>query len=129
MQVKSPPELSCCRTVIRPISMRIGLIALFAVLSLPSNAFAQQSDNPDYSASITREQWKARIESAKARIQKMRREGTSFVPAPAGNPLRRILEDSTLVFGDIVATERGMFQFIGGTAAPHNPEDFRQVGP
>jgi hypothetical protein len=109
--------------------MKIGVIGLFAVLSLPSNAFAQQSDNPDCPASITREQWKARIESAKARVQEMRRQGTSFVPAPAGNPLQRILEDSTLVFGDIVATERGMFQFIGGTAAPHDPEDFRQVVP
>jgi hypothetical protein len=109
--------------------MKIGQIALFAVLFLASNAFAQQSDNSDDPASISREQWKARIEAAKARIQEMRREGKSFIPPPEENLLIRILEDSTLVFGDIVTTKQGMFQFIGGTVAPHNSEDFRQIAP
>lgn len=109
--------------------MKTGQIALLAVLSLASNAFAQQSDNSDYPASITREHWKARVNAAKARVQEMRREGRSFVSPPEENLLQRILEDSTLVFGDIVATEGGMFEFVGGTVAPHNREDFRQVAP
>jgi hypothetical protein len=76
---------------------------------------------------MTREQWKARIETAKARIQEMRREGKSIIPPPNEDLLRRILEDGTLVYGDLVVTPQGMFQFIGKSESPHNPDDFRQV--
>jgi hypothetical protein len=130
MRFKNLAVLACRPSVIRSVAMKIVQIALFAVfLSLANNAFAQQSDNSDYPDSITREQWKARIDAAKARVREMRREGKSFIAPPEQNSLLRILEDSTLVFGDIVTTERGTFQFIGGTVVPHNPEDFRQVAP
>jgi hypothetical protein len=107
--------------------MKIGQFAFFAVFCLASSAFAQQNDNPDDSASMTREQWKARIETAKARVQEMRREGKSFIPPANDDLLRRILDDGTLVYGDIVATEQGIFQFIGRSEGPHSPDDFRQV--
>jgi hypothetical protein len=103
-------------------------IALFAVFSFACSAFAQ-SDSLNYPASMTREQWKARVDGAKSRIQEMRREGKSFIPPPDENLQMRILEDSTLVFGDIVTTKGGMFQFVGGTETPHDLEDFRQVAP
>lgn len=113
---------------IRSVAMRIQ-IALFAVLSFASSAFAQQSDGSNHPASVTREQWKARVDAAKSRIQEMRREGKSFISPPEENLMMRILEDSTLVFGDIVITKGGMFQFVGGAETPHNLEDFRQVAP
>lgn len=106
--------------------MKIGLIAVVAVLCFASDAFAQDSGNSGHPA-LTREQWKARIDAAKARVQEMRREGKSFISPPEENWVRRILEDETLVSGDIVVTKWGKFRFVGRTRAPHNPEDFRQL--
>jgi hypothetical protein len=93
--------------------MRIQ-IALFAVLSFACSAFAQQSDSSNHPASVTREQWKARVDAAKSRIQEMRREGKSFISPPEEN---------------LMITKGGMFQFVGGAETPHNLEDFRQVAP
>jgi len=76
---------------------------------------------------MTREQWKARIETATARIQEMRRGGKSIIPPPNEDLLRRILEDGTLVYGEIVVTQQGIFQFIGKSESAHNPDDFQQV--
>jgi len=100
---------------------------LLSFFCLASGASAQQNDYPEDPASMTREQWKARIEAAKARIQEMRREGKSIIPPPNEDLLRRILEDGTLVYGDIVVTQQGMFQFIGKSESAHNPDDFQQV--
>jgi hypothetical protein len=107
--------------------MKIAQIVLFAFWCLASDALAQQIDNQNDPASMTREQWKARIDAAKARIQEMRREGKSMIPPADEDLIRRILEDGTLVYGDIIATERGMFQFVGRQEAPHGPEDFRPI--
>lgn len=107
--------------------MNLRQIVLLAFCCLASDASAQQSDNLDDPTSMTREQWRSRIEAAKARIQEMRREGKSMIPPPDEDLLRRILEDGTLVYGDIVVTEGGMFKFIGKPEAPHNPEDFRRA--
>jgi hypothetical protein len=117
-----PPSLTFQVT-----AMNLRQIVLFAFCCLASEASAQQSDNLDDPTSMTREQWRSRIEAAKARIQEMRREGKSMIPPPDEDLLRRILEDGTLAHGDIVATEEGMFQFIGKPEAPHNPEDFRRI--
>jgi hypothetical protein len=77
---------------------------------------------------MTREQWKARVEAAKARIQEMRREGKSIVRAPEkDDPSKGILKDETLVHGDLVATKQGTFQFIGKSEPPHSPHDFQPV--
>jgi hypothetical protein len=111
----------------RLVAVKISPIVLFAFLCLASAAFAEESDQPDELVLITREQWKERIEAAKARIQEMRREGKSMIPSREEDLLRRILDDGTLVRGDIVATENGVFQFVGRSEGPHNPEDFRQV--
>ena len=107
--------------------MKIGPIVLFVLLWLASGASAQQNDGPDDPASMSREQWRTRIDAAKARIQEMRREGKSFIPSPDQDLIRRILDDGTLVYGDIVATEQGIFQFVGRSEGPHNRDDFRQV--
>lgn len=103
-------------------TMKIGQIALFAALSFTCTAQAS-----DYS--VSREQWKARVAAAKSRIQEMRREGKSFIPPPEENLVLRILEDNTLVFGDIVTTKQGMFRFVGRTETPHNLADFTPVAP
>jgi hypothetical protein len=109
--------------------MKIGQIAILALSCLTSDCFAQQAENDDIdsSASMTREQWSARVEAAKARVQALRREGKSFVPRIDEDPVKRLLEDNTLVYGDIVVTGQGVFQFVGQTEAPHRREDFRQL--
>jgi hypothetical protein len=112
-------------SVTRPAISLTGIV-LLALLSLAGGTVAQ-SDNPDDPASVSREDWKTRVDAAKARIQQMRREGEPFIPRAEDDPLRRILQDSTLVYGDIVVTERGVFEFIGATTGPHNREEFRQL--
>jgi hypothetical protein len=107
--------------------MKIGQLAVFGFFCLAGSALAQHSDNPDDSASMTREQWRVRIEIAKARVQEMRREGKSFISPPDEDLLRRILHDGTLVYGDIVAIEQGIFEFVGRSEGPHSLDDFRQV--
>src|SRR5215813_12257426 len=108
--------------------MNFRQIVLFAFCCLAGDASAQQGDNLDDPTAMTREQWRSRIDAAKARIQEMRREGKSMIPPPDEDPLRRVLEDGTLVYGDIVVTEHGMFKFIGKPEAPHNLEDFPTSG-
>lgn len=107
-------------------AMKFAGIVLFVLLCLAGRTVAQ-SDNSDDPAYITREEWKARVDAAKARVQQMRREGEPFIPRVEDNPLMRILQDSTLVYGDIVVTERGLFEFIGATAGPHHHEEFRPI--
>lgn len=114
-----------CWSVTRT-ALRFAGIVFLAHLCLAGRTVAQ-SDDPDDPASVTREDWKARVDAAKARVQQMRREGEPFIPRAEDDPLRRILQDSTLVHGDIVVTERGVFEFIGATTGPHNREEFRQL--
>jgi hypothetical protein len=106
----------------------IGLLALF----LASGAWAQDDGDQDETFSMTREQWRARSDASKARIQEMRRRGISMIPPPdehqeRRDQFRRSLEDDTLAYGDIVTTDRGMFQFVGKPGALHRPEDFRSL--
>jgi len=107
-------------------TMKFAGIVLCVLLCMASRTVAQ-SDNSDDPADITREEWKARVDAAKARVQQMRREGEPFIPRAEDNPLMRILQDSTLMYGDIVVTERGLFEFIGATAGPHQREEFRPI--
>jgi hypothetical protein len=123
MKWRTPPK--AISTSGSAMNVRIVLIAFCC---LASNASAQQGENLDDLSLMTREQWRARVEAAKARIQEMRREGKSFVPAPENDdPSKRILEDGTLVHGDFVATKQGTFQFIGRSEPPHSPYDFQPV--
>jgi hypothetical protein len=126
------PDFGLPTSLVQPFqvtAMNFRQIVLFAFCCLASDAAAQQSDNLDDPTAMTREQWRSRVEAAKLRIQEMRREGKSMIPPPDEDLLRRILEDGTLVYGDIVVTEGGMFKFIGKPEAPHNPEDFRRADP
>jgi hypothetical protein len=118
--------IALCRKVTRRPTTGFAGIVVVALLCLSGRTDAQ-SDNPDDPASITREDWKARVDAAKARVQQMRREGEPFIPRAEDNPLRRILQDGTLVYGDIVVTDQGVFEFIGATTGPHNREEFRQL--
>lgn len=104
------------------MNFRIFFIAFYC---LASNASAQQGENLEDPGLMSREQWKARVEAAKARIQEMRREGKSFISNPEKNPSKDILEDNTLVHGDLVTTKQGTFQFIGKSEPPHSPHDFQ----
>ena len=109
--------------------MKIGRVAILPLSCLTSDGLAEQADDSsaDSSTPMTREQWNARVDAAKARVQALRREGKSFVPQSDEDPISRLLDDNTLAYGDIVVTGQGMFQFVGQTEAPHKREDFRQL--
>ena len=118
--------------VIQVVAVKFGQIVILALGCLTAETFAQHNNVSDDATSMTREQWRARIEAAKARIQEMRRDGISMAPLPneeqtERDQLNRIFDDDTLVYGDIVVTKQGMFQFIGKPETPHNPEDFKAL--
>jgi hypothetical protein len=104
------------------------LLALSCCLARPTPA--QDVADPADPLSLTREQWNARTDAAKARIEEMRRNGRSMIAPRDENQedidrSNRILEDDTLVYGDIVATKQGLFRFIGKPDIPRKPEHFQ----
>ena len=93
-----------------------------------SGSFAQESP-----AEISREDWQARITASRARAEAMRREHRVFViqhptmEEIADRNSKRILEDDSLMPGDIISTNRGMFQFRGTPDGTKRPEDFVRI--
>ena len=75
----------------------------------------------------------ARVKSSRERAEVWRRERGTFVPQPptadeiAEESSRRALEDSSLQPGDIVSTNRGLFQFQGDANGEHKSEDFVRI--
>lgn len=67
-------------------------------------------------AELTREQWQQRVQEAKERVQRMRREGVSFAPGPSQIEMdrsRQALDDPDLSPGDIVSTKDGLLLYQG----------------
>jgi hypothetical protein len=79
-----------------------------------------------------REDWQSRVKASRDRIELMRREHRSFVPPPtqdeiAGAASTLVLEDDTLLPGDIVSTSHGLLLFRGAPNRERRPEDFKRV--
>lgn len=117
------------------IGLGIGAVApdhLAPIVGL--QAMAQEAAEPDPSQ-MTREQWRANIETAKRRLEQMRREHRSLTPPEKSaaekdaENSRRALEDDSLQPGDIVATDRGLLRFKGGASPPRSREDFVPLDP
>lgn len=80
---------------------------------------------------LSREEWLARVEAARRRIDQMRREGKSLLPAPeddAEEASRRVMEDDSLQAGDIVTTSKGLFRFKGRRGSSPHADDFVPLG-
>ena len=82
---------------------------------------------------MSREEWQARVEAARQRLDLMRREGRSFIPEPptpdeiAEEASKQVLGDDSLRRGDIVSTNRGLFRFQGLPDKERTPNDFIRI--
>jgi hypothetical protein len=94
--------------------------------------FAQNraADNP---AEMSREDWQAQITASRARAEAMRREHRRFVVRQptkeeiAERNSKRVLEDDSLLPGDIISTNQGLYQFQGSPEGDRKPGDFVRI--
>jgi hypothetical protein len=109
----------------------VGLVGLFVLASGPA---AAEELPEEHETRLSREDWTARVEAARQRIEQMRREHKSFVTVEetpvdeAEDASKRVLGDETLRTGDVVTTTQGFFRFTGQHGADRNPADFVPLG-
>jgi hypothetical protein len=112
--------------------LRIVMTALAINLLQSSGGMAENISEPG-EPRLSREHWLADVEAARQRIERMRREGKSFVPAGASadeeveDMSRRALEDESLRAGDVISTSRGLFRYKGSSGNRRRPDDFVPV--
>ena len=84
---------------------------------------AGREDDPRQSAD-----WRERVRAARQRhgdwLACVTAKGRQCSRAPAPDPMELLLNDDTLVKGDIVSTPQGLKVFRGRSSAPHRPADF-----
>src|SRR5262252_14723 len=91
-----------------------------------TSCFAQQR-HADNSVEMSREDWQARVTASRARAETMRRERRSLAPQQptveeiAQQNSRQVLEDDSLLPGDTISTNRGLFQFQGSPDGSRKP--------
>jgi hypothetical protein len=112
-------------------------LTFIAAMNLTAMAFSmgcgaqelQAVDSPE----VSREEWQARVKASREQAGLMRRERRSFVPLlPTQDEIaeeasKRILRDDSLVPGDIISTNRGLFRFQGSRDKERKADDFVRV--
>ena len=106
-------------------------LSLLACCPLPCQAEDLSDKDP---ALMTREQWQARLKSLRERADLLRLQRGSVTPPPppsrdelAEQASKRILEDDTLLPGDVVSTNRGLFRFQGNPNRERTTDDFVRI--
>jgi len=97
-----------------------------------TGCFAKQraADNP---VEVSREDWQAQVTASRARADTMRRERRSLAPQQptvdeiAQQNSTQVLEDDSLLPGDIISTNQGLFQFQGSPDGSRKPGDFVRI--
>ena len=104
--------------------------------SLAQDSIGTSSSDDETLASISREEWRQRVQEAKQRAREAaierRNHPELYVPVPEDPELsatERVLNDESLQQGDIVATKRGLFVFRGRSDQPRREDDFVPVPP
>jgi hypothetical protein len=114
--------------------MRKGFIFIAMNLAVLNSmgCFAQDraADNP---VAMSRDEWRAQVQASRARAEAMRHEHRRFVAQQptmeeiAERNSRRVLEDESLLPGDIISTNRGLYQFQGSPDGDRKPGDFVRI--
>jgi hypothetical protein len=114
----------------KPVLIFIAIARLMIAWS--TDCFAQ--DRPlDDPSQLNRDEWKAQVKASRDRLEAMRREHKSFAPRTptpeerAEEASRRILEDESLMRGDMVSTNHGLFRFEGSPERERRPEGFVRI--
>ena len=114
-----------------PILLAIGWSALWAMQ--PSAQEAGQDSQKASDASLTEQQWRQRVEDARARSAEFvakAKAGTAEVePSKEEEKLadQRAMNDPSLRAGDIVSTSKGFLVFQGLEDGAHQWRDFRRA--
>jgi hypothetical protein len=115
------------------VRMRRALI-LAATAGLTITSICSAQDSPlDDQPQISREEWQAQVKASRERLETMRREHRRFAPRPptpeerAEESSKQILKDESLVPGDVVSTNQGLFLFQGSRDGERRPEDFVKI--
>jgi hypothetical protein len=90
----------------------------------PATPEANASDDPTDSAD-----WRARLATARQRhadwVACVVAKGRNCSETPVPDPMDALLNDDTLVNGDIVSTPNGLKVFRGQSSVPHSLADFQ----
>jgi hypothetical protein len=108
------------------------LIACLLLLVAPA-AYAQElEDFPD--SALTGEQWQQRLLEARRRSEQFvaNARNQAVDPPPSDKEEaevadQRVMNDPSLQRGDIIATSKGLFVFVGRDSEAHQPGDFFPV--
>ena len=82
---------------------------------------------------MSRQEWQAQVKASRQQAELMRREHRNFVPQPPtqdeldAEASQKILQDDSLVPGDIVSTSRGLFRFRGSPDRERKADDFVRI--
>jgi hypothetical protein len=109
----------------------IAIINLAVVaFSMGCGAQERQAVEP---SEMNREEWQARVRASREHADLMRREGRASVRLPptvdemAEEASRRALRDDSLLPGDIVSTNRGLYRFRGAPDKERKADDFVRI--
>ena len=119
------------REYIEGMKQGLVFIATFGLAAVFSTDCCAQERDP---SQMSREEWQAQVKASRELMELMRprrRSSTLRRPTPeeiAEAASRQVLEDYTLVPGDIVSTNRGLFRFRGEPPDRERaPEDFVRI--
>ncbi|MFT4115663.1 hypothetical protein [Bradyrhizobium sp.] len=108
----------------------VHLATLGSVTCLAQEVLDEAPPPPE----MSREQWQDTLKASRERATQMRRErkGLPIYQQSTAKDLaeeasKRILEDDSLLPGDIVSTSRGLFRFQGSPDRERRPDDFVPV--
>ena len=108
--------------------MRKAILAAGLVMAFIGCAAAQDAPAAADPAS-TASSWSAEIDAARARhddwLACIEAKRFKCEDKAKPDPMEALLNDDTLVEGDIVATPEGLKVFHGQSGTPHRREDFR----
>jgi hypothetical protein len=119
--------------ILRRMRRKLILAATTGLTITWSTGCLTQDRPLDDPPQVSREEWQAQVKASRERLETMRRERKSFAPrAPtpeevAEEASRRILQDDSLLPGDVVSTNRGLFQFQGSRDGERRSEDFVRI--
>jgi hypothetical protein len=98
----------------------------------PANSSAIPSATPEANASddpTDSADWRARLTAARQRhadwVACVAAKGRNCSEAPVPDPMDALLNDDTLVNGDVVSTPNGLKVFRGRSSVPHSLTDFQ----
>jgi hypothetical protein len=108
----------------------MALLVGCALLASSGSCCAQESENSPDSA-LTGEQWRHRVQDARRRSEEFVANARTHKDDPPPSDKedaqaadQRAMHDPSLQRGDIIATSRGFFVFVGRDSEERQPSDF-----